>query len=145
MTTAKNLFSEEQKEEITQAIRHAEHDCSGEIRVHIENSCKGDVLDRAAYIFKKFGIHNKEQRNNVLFYVAVKHRKFAILGDAGINAVVPADFWDDIKEVLLTNFKEGKYTEGLCKGIEMAGEHLKKNFPHHKEDTNEQPDDLSFG
>lgn len=90
-------------------------------------------------------MHNTKLRNGILFYLALKHRKFAILGDAGINSVVPANFWDDVKETLLVYFKENKYSEGLCRGIEMAGVHLKKNFPHKKDDTNELPDDISFG
>ena len=143
--SVKSQFTKEQQEAILQAIKKAELDCSGEIRVHIENSCKGDVLDRAAYIFKKLDMHNTKLRNGVLFYLAVNDQKFAILGDAGINSIVPANFWDDVKEVLLADFKEGRFTEGLCKGIEMAGEHLKKNFPYNQDDVNELSDDISFG
>jgi uncharacterized membrane protein len=143
--SAKSFFTKEQQQEIINAVRQAEHETSGEIRVHIESKCKGDVLERAAYVFKKLNIHDTKHRNNVLFYLALKHRKFAILGDAGINSVVPADFWDDVKATLLSYFKENKFSEGLCKGILMAGEHLKKNFTHKKDDTNESPDDVSFG
>jgi uncharacterized membrane protein len=143
--SAKSFFTKKQHEDILNVIKQAEFDTSGEIRLHIDNSCPGEVLDRAAYIFKKLDIHNTKLRNGVLFYLAIKHRKFAILGDAGINSVVPANFWDDIKETMLADFKEGKFAEGLCKGIEMAGEHLKKNFPYQKDDVNELPDDISFG
>ena len=143
--SAKSFFSKEQQESILHAIKHAEMDCSGEIRVHIENNCTGDVLDRASYIFKKLKMHNTKDRNGILFYLAIKHRKFAILGDAGINAVVPPNFWDAIKLSMTYAFKEGKFAEGLSKGIEMAGEHLRKNFPHKKDDVNELPDDISFG
>ena len=78
---------------------------------------KGDVLDRAAWLFKKLGMHKTAERNGVLFYLAVNDRKFAIIGDAGINAKVPAGFWDEISELLKKNFKEGKFTEGLSEGI----------------------------
>ena len=53
------------------------------------------MLDRAAWVFKKLGMHKTAERNGVLFYLAVDDRKFAIIGDAGINAKVPAGFWDD--------------------------------------------------
>ena len=79
--TAKNFFTAYQKEEIKQAIGEAESNTSGEIRVHIESKCNEDVLDRAAFLFEKLEMHKTEQRNGVLFYLAVNSRKFAILGD----------------------------------------------------------------
>ena len=106
-TSAKNFFSPEQQDDITRAVQMAELDTSGEIRVHIENQCPGDVRDRAAYLFKKLGMTNTDQRNGVLFYLSVDHRKFAVLGDAGINAVVPDNFWDDVKIIMLDQLEKG--------------------------------------
>jgi uncharacterized membrane protein len=143
--TAKDFFSKEQKEDIRQAILNAELDTSGEIRVHIETSFTGDVLDRAAYIFDKLGMQKTERRNGVLFYLAISNRRFAVIGDKGINAAVPENFWDDIKNNLLNHFREEKFTEGLMEGITMVGRKLKKHFPHQTGDVNELPDDISFG
>lgn len=140
-----NFFSEAEKKQIVAAIGEAELNTSGEIRLHVEGPCKADVLDRAAYIFGKLNMHKTELRNGVLFYLAVKDHKFAILGDAGINAKVPANFWDEIKETVLSHFKEGKYADGLAKGIRMAGEKLKAEFPYASDDVNELSDDISFG
>lgn len=142
---AVNFFSKEEKAQIKSAVQEAELNTSGEIRVHIENRCKEDVLDRAAWWFAKLNMHKTELRNGVLFYLAIKDRKFAILGDAGINAVTPDDFWDRIKEKMLARFTEGQFTEGLSEGILMAGEQLKQKFPHQKDDVNELSDDISFG
>lgn len=142
---AKSFFTNEQKEAIINAIKSAEHDTSGEIRLHLVNSCGGDVLDCAATVFKKLNMHKTELRNGVLFYLAVKDKKFAVIGDIGINSVVPANFWDAVKETMLVDFKENRYSEGLCKAIEMAGKHLKKNFPYQENDVNELSDDISFG
>ena len=139
------FFSIEEKEAITSAIKDAELNTSGEIRVHIERRCKEDVLDHATYIFEKLGMHKTEKRNGVLFYLAVEDHKFAILGDAGINAVTAEDFWDTIKETMLVDFKEGKFSAGLATGIRMAGEQLKANFPYETDDVNELSDDISFG
>lgn len=141
----KDLFTKDEREDIRQAILNAELDTSGEIRVHIEDTCSGDVLDRASDIFKKLKMHKTERRNGVLFYLAVKNRKFAVLGDKGINAVVEDDFWDDIKALLLEHFREEKYAEGLIKGIELVGTKLKNHFPFQTDDVNELPDDISFG
>ena len=138
------FFTEEQQAVILAAVKEAENQTSGEIRVHIESTCEEDVLDRTAWVFKKLGMHKTAERNGVLFYLAVKDRKFAVIGDAGINSKVPAGFWDDVKELLLKRFRDGKFTEGLSEGIIMAGEHLKKHFPHKKDDVNELPDEISF-
>jgi uncharacterized membrane protein len=141
---ASTFFSKEQQAQILGAVKEAEMETSGEVRVHIESSLKGEVLDRASWLFKKLGMHKTAERNGVLFYLAVNDRKFAIIGDAGINAKVPPGFWDDISELLKKNFKEGKFTEGLSEGILLAGEHLKIHFPHRPDDVNELPDEISF-
>jgi len=142
---AANLFTIEQKARIKEAIQDAETNTSGEIRVHIDIKCKADVLDRAAYIFEQLNMHKTKLRNGVLFYLATEDHKFAILGDAGVNSVVPDHFWDDIKDLMSGNFKEGEFTEGLASGIKMAGEQLKKHFPYQLDDENELDDDISFG
>ncbi|WP_167615779.1 TPM domain-containing protein [Maribellus sediminis] len=138
-------FTEQDKLQITNAIRVAETNTSGEIRLHVENKCPGDVLDRAAYIFEKLEMHKTELRNGVLFYLAVEDRKFAILGDAGINQKVNDDFWESTKEKVIVHLKDGKYAQGLAEGIVMAGEQLKAHFPYQKDDINELSDEISFG
>jgi uncharacterized membrane protein len=143
--TASDFFTKEQKELILAAIGKAELNTSGEIRLHVETNCKGDVLDRAAQVFAQLEMHKTALRNGVLFYLAVADKKFAILGDAGINAKVPADFWDSIKNQMAEFFKTGKFTEGIEAGILMAGEQLKANFPYQSDDINELSDDISFG
>lgn len=141
---ASSFFSKEQQAQILAAVKESEKETSGEIRVHIESSLKVDVLDRAAWLFKKLGMDKTSARNGVLFYLALKDRKFAIIGDSGINSKVPAGFWDKISELLSENFKEGKFTEGLSEGIIMAGEQLKTHFPYKEDDINELPDEISF-
>jgi uncharacterized membrane protein len=141
---ASSFFSKEQQAQILASVKEAEMETSGEIRVHIETTLKGDVLDRAAWLFKKLGMDKTAERNGVLFYLAVNDKKFAIIGDAGINAKVPAGFWNEVSELLMKNFKEGKFTEGLSEGILLAGKHLRMHFPHKKDDVNELADEISF-
>lgn len=141
---ASSFFNKEQQAQILASVKEAELETSGEIRVHIETSFSGEVLDRAAWIFNKLGMHKTADRNGVLFYLAISDKKFAIIGDAGINAKVPDGFWDDISQLLQKNFREGKFTEGLSEGILLAGKHLKTHFPYKKDDVNELPDEISF-
>lgn len=141
---AKNFFTSEQKWQIQEAIAAAESNTSGEIRVHVDKACKMDVLDRAANVFYQLQMDATELRNGILFYLAIEDRKFAILGDKGINEKVPANFWDMIKEVILYHFKKEEFAIGLSKGIEMAGEKLKTYFPYQDNDRNELSNEVSF-
>ncbi len=138
-------FTEENKLQIINAIRVAETNTSGEIRVHIEKFCKDNVLDRATYIFAKLEMHKTKLRNGILFYVAFEDHKFAILGDAAINQMVAENFWDEIKELVLDRFKQGQFAEGISKGVIKAGEQLKVFFPYEEDDVNELSDEISFG
>jgi uncharacterized membrane protein len=142
---AQESFTEEERANIVKAVIEAEQNTSGEIQVHIEKQCREDVLDRAAKVFSILKMHKTRLRNGVLFYLALDDHKFAILGDVGINNVVPDHFWDDIKDHMALKFKEGKISEGIIEGVSMAGQQLKEHFPFQKNDINELPDDISFG
>ncbi len=139
------FFTAEEKEKILKAIRHAEHQTSGEIRVHVEKKCKGDVFKRALQVFHKLGMTKTAQRNGTLIYLATADRKFAVLGDEGINKVVPENFWQDVVEGMSQYFKKDDFATGLCWGIEKIGEKLKEYFPYQKGDINELPDEISEG
>ena len=141
----KEFLGKENETLITKAIEKAEHQTSGEIRVHVESKCKGEVLDRAAWLFKKLKMHETKDRNGVLIYLSINDRKFAIIGDAGINKVVPEGFWDENKEMMISHFKKGEFAIGLINGIEKAGEQLKQFFPYQEDDVNELPDEISYG
>ncbi len=140
----KTFFTDLQQKSIQLAIENAELNTSGEIRVHLDSKCKGDPIKTAIRIFEKLKMHQTELRNGVLFYLAVEDKKFAIIGDKGINDAVPTDFWDTIRNTMTHEFKKEEFTVGLCQGIEMAGNKLKTHFPHQSNDINELTNDLSF-
>lgn len=142
---AAKIFTDDEKARIVSAVKQAELNTSGEIRVHVERHCPEELMDRAAYIFEALKMHKTELRNGVLFYLAVDDHKFAILGDAGINSVVPDDFWESIKAEMTNIFRTGEMALALEKGIIMAGEQLKSHFPYQADDVNELPDEISFG
>jgi uncharacterized membrane protein len=142
---ASDLFTPGERKRIMQAIEAAEMNTSGEIRVHVEVSYNGTLLDRAATVFARLGMHKTALRNGVLFYLAVKKRQFAVIGDGGINKVVAPTFWDEIRSVMEGYFKNSEFGEGLSKGILMTGEQLKKHFPYNSGDINELPNEISFG
>lgn len=141
--TVKDFFSEKDQEELIHAIQDAELNTSGEVRVHLENTCKGNPIDRAQFWFNKLKMSQTAQRNGVLFYLAVKSRKFAVIGDEGIHAVVGKDFWEETRNVMLEQFYNNKFKEGLIKGIELAGEKLHQHYPYQSDDVNELSDEIS--
>jgi len=143
-TSARKFFSAADEGLIRQAIANAELEISGEIRVHIDSEFKGDVLDRAAYLFKKLGMTKTMLRNGILFYLAVQSRKFAVIGDKGINQKVPEGFWENITNTMAGQFKEGNVAAGLAEAIERAGVEMKKHFPAEKNNVNELTDDISI-
>jgi uncharacterized membrane protein len=141
-------ISDEQIARIEDAIRVAEQRTSGELRVHIEeNRPSGQTaLVRAVEVFRSLGMEQTAQRNGVLFYVATETRDFAVIGDAGIDQVVPAGFWDEVKNRVLTAFRQARYADGLADGIGLAGEQLARYFPYDAAiDQNELPDTISRG
>lgn len=139
-------FSEIDQERILAAIRTAEMATSGEVRVHIEQTCpEKDVMERAKQVFAQLGMHQTELKNGVLFYLAFSDRKFAVLGDKGIDERVPVGFWDSIRDQMRTHFIKQDFSEGLSTGVEQAGQQLKKYFPRQDDDSNELSDDISFG
>ena len=142
--SARLFFSKEEQQKIVAAIKEAELNTSGEIRVHIENHCKGEALERAAELFYELKMDHTAARNGILFYLAVKDRKFAIIGDEGINKNVEHNFWNDIKDEMTSRFKNKQFTEGLTNGILKCGEKLKQYFPYQDDDVNELSDEISF-
>ena len=139
------MFNEKDKNTIVDSITSAELNTSGEIRVHIDKKCKIDPIDKAIEVFEKLGMQNTEQRNGVLIYLATDNKKLAIVGDKGINNVVEEHFWNDIKNEMITHFKNGEFALGLSNGIIKSGEQLKTHFPYKSDDTNELSNEISFG
>lgn len=144
MPNAKLFFSEEDKSKIMEAIAKAENATSGEIRVHLEEKCGEDVIKRATQVFAKLSMHKTELKNGVLIYLAVKDKKFAIIGDKGINNSVPENFWDTIKNNMQTAFSESRFADGIIGAIHESGEQLQHFFPFHNADVNEVSDEISF-
>ena len=145
MSKVEDFLSKVEEDEIIEAIRIAELNTSGEIRVHIEKTSKKDAFDRALEVFHYLKMDNTKEQNGVLIYVAVEDKTFVIYGDKGINDVVPKDFWDSTKNIMQSHFKSSNFKQGLVDGILKAGKELEKHFPWEKGDVNELSDEISKG
>jgi len=140
------FLSADDEQKIVAAIADAERQTSGEIKVHIDRKCRGDALKRAIELFGKMELHKTQQRNGVLIYVAIDDHKLAIFGDEGIHSCVSGDFWQYEVDLIAEFFRRGEFRDGLTRVIHEIGQKLQEKFPYDaKSDTNELPDDISFG
>lgn len=140
-----DFFTKEEGDQIIEAIRSAEKNTSGEVRVHLEVNCQKRTFLDAIDVFERLGMHKTKLRNGVLFFIVPERKEFSIIGDAGINEQVPAGYWAEITDHVQFRFREGLYAQGVCEGIHKVGEKLKGLFPYQRDDINELPDEISYG
>lgn len=145
MSQVEDFLTKEEEQEIVEAIRMAEENTSGEIRVHIEKSSSKAHYDRALEVFHQLRMNETKLQNGVLLYFAVEDKNFVICGDKGINDLVAADFWHCTKDIMTNHFKSGNFKQGIVDGVLNAGEQLKKYFPSLADDTNELSNEISKG
>jgi len=139
------FFSAAEESQIVDAIRQAENNTSGEIRVHVEVGAQAPALAVAQRIFRELGMNKTKDRNGILILLAVDRRQFAIIGDEGIDKVVSEDFWDEERDLLQRHFRKGEFAEGISLAIQQVGAKLKQFFPYQEDDVNELPDEISYG
>ncbi|WP_272972660.1 TPM domain-containing protein [Croceibacter atlanticus] len=143
MSKVEDFLTKSDEAEIVEAIREAEKQTSGEIRVHLEKTYDGDHFDRALELFHQLKMDNTKQENGVLIYVAVEDKSFVIYGDKGINDVVPNNFWESTRDAMQAEFKKGDFKQGLINGVLSAGQQLQAHFPWDADDVNELSDEIS--
>jgi uncharacterized membrane protein len=142
---AKDFFSQEELKKIVESIEKAELETSGEIRFHMESHCKSNALSRAIQVFKNLKMHKTQLRNGTLIYLATADKKFAIVGDKGINEKVADNFWEDVKNNMSEQFMNNEFVSGISNAVLKVGEKLKEYFPYQADDINELSDDVSIG
>ncbi|MCG8373431.1 MAG: TPM domain-containing protein [Balneolales bacterium] len=140
------FLTKEQEKTVIAAIKEAETNTSGEVRVHIEGRCKKDnPIDRAIEVFAELKMHETELRNGVIIYIATKDHKLAIWGDKGIHEKVGQDFWEEEVELMKKYFQADDYESGIRDAVLLVGEKLKEHFPYQTDDINELDDEISYG
>ena len=142
-TVVESFLTSAQEQRVIEAIRLAEKQTSGEIRVHIESYTGEDIFKHAQEVFHLLKMDNTKEGNGVILYVAVNLKKFVIYGDTGINKLVGADFWNSTRDLIQQQFKQGKFDQGLINGIQEIGRVLKQYFPWDSNDENELPNEIS--
>ena len=145
MPHIEDFLTSEEETEIIEAIRIAERNTSGEIRVHIEQNYNGDIFNHALEVFHFLKMDNTLQRNGVLIYVAVDNKSLVVNGDKGINEKVSENFWNSTRDKIQQHFKNGNFKQGLIDGVSKAGQELSEYFPWEHSDRNELDNTISKG
>jgi len=144
MLFKKKLLSSAEEARLIKVIHEAETKTSGEIRVHIEETCDGDPLEACKNLFVKLNMHQTKDRNGILFFLAIKSRSFAVWGDEGIHKKVTDEFWKNITDCAIGYFKQDDLISGIEKSVEMCGEKLQLYFPLEHDDKDELSNEISY-
>ncbi len=140
----KNFFTADEQRRITGAVAAAEKVTSGEIRVHLARRAGSNPYEAAVSVFERLGMHRTAARNGVLIFLGLKEKRFAIIGDQGIDKNVPDDFWEETSRVMAGHFRRGDFAGGIVAGITSAGAKLAAFFPWQEDDVNELSDEISM-
>jgi uncharacterized membrane protein len=139
---ARDFLKQLRHSEIVAAIRDAEKQTSGEIRVFISRKPIEDPVPAAQAHFLEMGMQKTRERNGVLIFVAPRAHKFAVVGDVAVHAKCGDDFWAQLANEMSGHFRKSEFTTGIVHGVKKAGELLAKHFPRHPGDTNQLSDEV---
>ena len=87
-------------------------------------------------------IHLTAGRTGVLIFLSLAERYAEVVADAGINARVPQERWNEIVAALVAHAAEARLVQGFEDAVAAAGALLEKEFPGGREDSNELDDRL---
>lgn len=138
------LVNSDDQQRLLDKIARIEKRSSGEVRIHVTNRPVKDPLQAARKTFTSLGMSGTMRRNGVLVFLSLPSRKFAIVGDEGIDRVTPPDYWDALRDAMAEHFAAGSYTEGLLGVLEHVEAVLVEHFPYEAGDVDELPDEISY-
>ncbi|MCX8481408.1 MAG: TPM domain-containing protein [Sediminibacterium sp.] len=143
----KTIFTSKEVKRIEAAIKTAEINTSGEIRIFIENHCKNKAaMNRAIEIFNEHKMYATKERNGILIYLAIKDKLIAIYGDIEIHRKLGDEYWNNQVNLIIQQFKQQKVLDGITNLIIECGKALSTYFPYNSTtDKNELSDEIIFG
>lgn len=142
---AEDIFDDTALKLLSEAVASAESSTSAEIRVHIEDECTIDPVDRAWHIFFKLEMHKTVLRNGVMIYLAVEDQRFAIIGDEEIHKRVGSEFWNALRDAMKDLLIKGDFIEAIKAGLKETGKQLAVHFPRAANDVNELSNEVTLG
>ncbi len=137
----KKLFGREETERIAASVAEAEKTTSAEIKVVVLGHSWQDIRDTAARVFRRHGLHNTRERNAVLILLVLANHEFLVYGDEGVHKHVRQAFWDDVRDAIASRLAQGRFCEGLCEGVRLIGDRLRRHFPPIENQPNTIPNE----
>jgi uncharacterized membrane protein len=139
------VLSGEDRDAISKAIHSAEQQTSGEIKVvvreHRQLYERRLPLERLALAeFHRLKLSKTRDRTGILFFLLLDERKFHIVADEGIHRRVSDGTWDRVADSMSSEFRSGRFREGIVRGVQHVGRILSEVFPRRAEDRNEISD-----
>ena len=131
-----------QRKRLLQAIRDFEKTTSAELKVVVAKNAKSEAMDYAKREFLRLGLAKTQLRNAILICVLPKQRKIVVLGDEGIHQALPQGSWERVVELIVAEFREGRFDVGLGKAIQEVADLMAQYFPYHSDDVNEVSDEI---
>jgi uncharacterized membrane protein len=130
-------FPEASLARIESAVKSAETDHSGEIRIALEGDMDFMALvrgqtprERAIEVFSELRVWDTARNNGVLVYVLLADRDVEIVADRGFTPRVEQAEWERVCRTIESEFRAGRWEDGLMKGIDAVSGIVAASFPY---------------
>lgn len=140
---AKDFVGKLDHKRIVQTIREEEARTSGQIRIYVQRGeLEDDPLQAAQKKFHDLGMHQTDQGNAVLIFIAPRAHKFAVIGDEAIHQKCGPALWQKVVEKMRDHFRGEYFSEAMVGAIRDIGAVLAEHFPRTSAGPNELPDEI---
>jgi putative membrane protein len=100
------------------------------------------VRERAVRAFYEKRLYKTRDETGVLIFISLLERKVWILGDKGVDRIIPHAFWQERAVELTAGIRDNRACEALCAVIGKIGNEMEGHFPRKVDDTNELSDEI---
>jgi uncharacterized membrane protein len=146
-TSAKHAFPKDVLDAIAVKIAEVERATNAEIRISIRDirdAAEADLSAREMTLreFAELRMHQTAERNGILLLILFAERQFYIFGDEGVSRHIDTSKWEDVADLLRSNFKAGEYQQGIFAALDKIERHLVGVLPPRTSSTNELSDEV---
>ena len=134
--TVRRSFPPAELARVEAAIAAGEKLHRGQVCVAVEGALPaGRVLkrvtprERALEVFGVLRVWDTEENFGVLVYLLLADRDVEIVADRGIHRIVGDDAWQAICTRMETAFRDGKFADGVVRGVSEISALLAQHYP----------------
>lgn len=100
------------------------------------------VEEAAQRVFYQQKLTSTRDATGILIYVSLFEQTVRVMGDDAISGKLDDTTWQEVRDLILSGFKNNQGCDGFCAGIKRCGEILSEHFPIKPDDSNELPNQL---